>query len=85
MQPHWPYADSPPESFDTAVVLLALVSFRQEPGIENLIRRGCAFLIAQQNTDGSWPATTSPPGGDSYAQMMSTTGWATLAVLATRE
>ncbi len=79
------YADSPPESFDTAVVLLALAGFRSEPGIDNLIRRGRGFLTAQQNPDGSWPATTRPPGGDSYAQMMSTTGWATLALLETRE
>jgi hypothetical protein len=50
-----------------------------------MIQRGRAFLLAQQNTDGSWPATTRPSGGDSYAQMMSTTGWATLAVLETRE
>ncbi|MGE0129447.1 MAG: prenyltransferase/squalene oxidase repeat-containing protein [Blastocatellales bacterium] len=80
-----PYADSPPEPFDTAVVLLALSEFRREPGIDDLIRRGRGFLTAQQNPDGSWPATTRPPGGDSYAQMMSTTGWATLALLETRE
>jgi hypothetical protein len=79
-----PYPDSPPEPFDTAVVLLALSKFRSEPGVDNLIRRGRAFLTAQQNPDGSWPATTRPPGGGGYAQMMSTTGWATLALLATR-
>jgi hypothetical protein len=80
-----PYADSPPETFDTAVLLLALSGFRSEPGIDDLIRRGRGFLTAQQNPEGSWPATTRPPGGDSYAQMMSTTGWATLALLETRE
>jgi len=78
-----PYADSPSEPFDTAIALLALAGFRSEPGIDDLIRRGRNFLSAQQNPDGSWPATTRPPGGDSYAQMMSTTGWATLALLET--
>ncbi len=80
-----PYADSPPEPFDTAIVLLALSRLRHEPGVDDLIRRGRGFLTAQQNPDGSWPATTRPPGGDSYAQLMSTTGWATLALLETRE
>lgn len=79
-----PYADSPPEAFDTAVVLLALSRFRREPGVGDLIRRGRSFLTAQQNPDGSWPATTRPSGGDSYAQLMSTTGWATMALLETR-
>jgi hypothetical protein len=79
-----PYADSPPEAFDTAVVLLALSRFRGEPGVDEMIRRGRSFLTAQQNSDGSWPATTRPSGGDSYAQLMSTTGWATLALLETR-
>ena len=80
-----PYADSPPEPFDTAVVLIALAQLRPEPGVADLIRRGRTFLAAQQNPDGSWPATTRPPGGDSYAQLMSTTGWATLALLETRK
>lgn len=79
-----PYADSPPEAFDTAIVLLALSGLRREPGVDALIRRGRSFLIAQQSPDGSWPATTRPSGGDSYAQLMSTTGWATLALLETR-
>jgi len=79
-----PYADSPPEPFDTAMALLALAELRQQPGIDELIRRGRSFLLAQQNPDGSWPATTRPPGGESYAQRLSTTGWATLALLQTR-
>ncbi|MCI0391604.1 MAG: hypothetical protein MOB07_22910 [Acidobacteria bacterium] len=80
-----PYTDSPPEVFDTALVLLALAELRQKPGIDDLIRRGRNFLTSQQNSDGSWPATTRPSGGDSYAQRMSTTGWATLALLEARE
>ena len=80
-----PYADSPPEPFDTAVVLIALAGIRRDPSIDGLIQRGRGFLAAQQNSDGSWPATTRPPGNDSYAQLMSTTGWATLALLETRQ
>jgi hypothetical protein len=80
-----PYLDSPPETFDTALVLLALAGNRDHPGVAEQIRRGRAFLAAQQRSDGSWPATTRPPGGESYAQQVSTTGWATLALLATRE
>jgi hypothetical protein len=80
-----PYPDSPPEAFDTALALLALARFRHEPGVNALIQRGRNFLAAQQNPDGSWPATTRPPGGVSYAQLISTTGWATLALLETKE
>jgi hypothetical protein len=80
-----PYADSPPEPFDTAVVLLALQELRRAPNVNEMIQRGREFLAAQQLSDGSWPATTRPPGGDSYAQRVSTTGWATLALLGTRE
>jgi hypothetical protein len=77
-----PYPDSPPEPFDTAVALLALVEFRNAPGWKDSIERGRGFLARTQNADGSWPATTRPPGGDSYAQGISTTSWATLALLA---
>jgi hypothetical protein len=49
-----------------------------------MIARGRAFLIATQRDDGGWPETTRPSGGTSYAQRISTTGWATLALLATR-
>jgi len=79
-----PYRDSPGEAFDTAVALLALAELKSEPEIEALIRRGRMFLVRQQNEDGSWPGTTRPPGGNSYAQRISTAGWATLALLATR-
>jgi hypothetical protein len=80
-----PYADSPAEPFDTAVVLLSLTELRFVPGVDEMIRRGRSFLADRQNPDGSWPATTRPPGGTSYAQRISTTGWATLALLATKE
>jgi hypothetical protein len=86
-----PYALSPPESFDTAVVILALVRFAatphagEMPGLRARIARGRAFLVANQNPDGSWTETTRPAGAESYAQRLSTTGWATLALQATRE
>jgi hypothetical protein len=80
-----PYADAPPEVFDTALALLALAEMRDAPGVKEMIRRGRSFLMAQQQADGGWPATTRPSGGESYAQRMSTTGWATLALLATRQ
>ncbi|MGI8603725.1 MAG: hypothetical protein ACR2OZ_12105 [Verrucomicrobiales bacterium] len=79
-----PYADAPPEAFDTAIVLLALVQVGDAVGVGDLIRRGRAFLAAQQQADGSWRATTRPSGGDSYAQQVSTTAWGTLALLATK-
>jgi hypothetical protein len=78
-----PYVNSPPEPFDTAVVLLALARYPDEPGLKDMIRRGRAFLIAAQERDGNWKETTRPAGADSYAQRLSTTGWATLALLAT--
>jgi hypothetical protein len=78
-----PFVNSPPEAFDTALVLLALSAQRQ-PTEAALIARGRKYLLATQNADGSWPATTRPRGVDSYAQQLSTTAWATQALLATR-
>jgi hypothetical protein len=78
-----PYVNSPPEPFDTAVVLLALARYPDEPGVRDMVRRGRAFLIAAQERDGNWKETTRPAGAESYAQRLSTTGWATLALLAT--
>jgi squalene cyclase len=80
-----PYADSPPEAFDTAVVLLAVAEMRETAGVNEMIVRGRNFLMSQQQPDGGWPATTRPPGGQSYAQRISTTGWAMIALLSTRE
>ena len=78
-----PYVDSPPELFDTAVVLLALAGIRPERSIEALIQRGRNYLLQTQLADGSWPETTRPPRGESYAQRLSTAGWATEALLRT--
>ena len=79
-----PYVNSPPEPFDTAVVLLALSRLSERAPVEPLVRRGRAYLVATQRPDGHWPETTRPAGSESYAQRLSTTGWATLALLATR-
>jgi hypothetical protein len=81
-----PYVTSPPEPFDTAIALLGLARSGDttEPA-RRMIDRGRGFLIASQRDDGSWPETTRPPGGASYAQRISTAGWATIALLATRD
>jgi len=81
-----PYADSPPEPFDTAVVLIALGSVKHEwnGNTLNSILRGREFLLREQLNDGSWPATTRPPRGQSYAQQISTTAWALIALMETR-
>ena len=84
-----PFKSSPPEPFDTALALLSLAELRgpRNPAadrrIENLIVRGRAFLIKTQLPAGGWPETTRPAGMTSYAQHVSTSGWATLALLAT--
>jgi hypothetical protein len=78
-----PYADAPPEMFDTAMVLLALVPLSERPETALMIERGRSYLAANQYDDGSWPETTRPSGNESYAQRLSTTGWAVQALLAT--
>jgi len=78
-----PHPLTPAEPFDTSVVLLALRE-SHEPKARSAITRGRAFLIARQQQGGGWPETTRPPGAQSYAQHISTSGWATLALLLTR-
>ena len=78
-----PYASAAPEPFDTAVVLLALAPRAADADIAAMIRRGRAYLVASQDEDGAWPATTRPAGEVSYAQRCATAGWATQALLAT--
>jgi hypothetical protein len=80
-----PYPDTPPEPFDSALALLALARLDATSETRAMIQRGRAFLVAGQSPDGSWPETTRPAGAESYAQRLSTTGWATLALLATRD
>ena len=81
-----PYVTSPPEAFDTALAILGLARCGDSSeSVRRMIARGRAFLIAGQREDGSWAETTRPAGGTSYAQRISTAGWATLALLQTRE
>jgi hypothetical protein len=77
-----PFATSPSEPFDTAIVLLALAGQGTTPDVLRQRERGRAFLIATQQSDGSWTETTRPAGAESYAQRLSTSAWATLALLA---
>ena len=78
-----PYLVAPVEPFDTAVVLLALAAAGEDEraDVHGLRQRGQTFLLNTQLTDGSWPETTRPANGVSYAQRISTTGWVTLALL----
>lgn len=77
-----PFRSAPAEAFDTALGVLALSRHRDRPGVLDELARGRAYLVAAQGADGSWPETTRPPNGESYAQRLSTAGWATLALLA---
>ena len=88
-----PYVTSQSEAFDTALALLALAGLRHADqlstapystrDLDEAIERGRASLFRTQNPDGSWPETTRPPNGDSYAQRISTTAWALMALLET--
>jgi glycerate kinase len=73
-----PYPNAPAEIFDSSLALIALTAANT---IEPALNRARAFLESQQNSDGSWPATTRPTGGESYAQQTSTTAWATVALI----
>ena len=79
-----PYVYSAPEPFDSAVVLLALCRYAGPEQVKPMIERGRAYLLSAQQADGSWPETTRPAGSESYAQRVSTTAWAFLALVATR-
>jgi hypothetical protein len=79
-----PFEKSAPEAFDTTLALLALDRHRDRPGVALMIARGLAYLAATQQDDGSWTETTRPAGAESYAQRLSTAGWATLALLKVR-
>jgi len=78
-----PFAKSPSEPFDTALALLALDSLGGAH--REQIDRGRRFLQDTQLSPGGWPETTRPPGSQSYAQHVSTSAWATLALLETGE
>jgi len=86
-----PYVTAAPQVFDTAMAVLALSLLDVEPRLarstyrpeelKEAIANGKAYLVSQQRPDGSWPETTRPADQESYAQRISTTGWAMLALL----
>ncbi|MFN0105796.1 MAG: prenyltransferase/squalene oxidase repeat-containing protein [Bryobacteraceae bacterium] len=71
------YPRMPAQVFDTALVMIAL----RGQGADEAIAKGRAWLLVRQQAEGGWPETTRPPGSQSYAQHISTTAWATLALL----
>ena len=85
------YASTASEPFDTAIAMLALheVARTSNAGsapyssseLQASIERGREFLIRDQLPDGSWPETTRPARQESYAQRISTTAWAALALM----
>lgn len=87
-----PYVTAAPQVFDTAMAVLALSMLDVEPRLarstyrpeelKEAIAKGKAYLVAQQRPDGSWPETTRPADQESYAQRISTSAWAMLALLA---
>jgi hypothetical protein len=79
-----PDSRSQAEVFDSAVVVIALRGMSTTRETADMIRRGRAYLIAQQQFDGGWPETTRPSGVSSYAHRISTSAWATRALLLTR-
>jgi hypothetical protein len=86
-----PYVTAAPQVFDTAMAVLALSLLDTEPRLarsayrpeqlKDAIASGKKYLVSQQRPDGSWPETTRPADQESYAQRISTTGWAMLALL----
>jgi hypothetical protein len=78
-----PYVTSPPEPFDTAIVLLGLSALPPTKETQKMIAAGRQYLFDTQLPSGGWPATTRPAGLESYPQMISTCAWATLALVMT--
>ena len=86
-----PYVTAKPQVFDTAMVVQALSLLDVEPRLarstyrpeelKEAIAKGKGYLVKQQRAEGSWPETTRPADQESYAQRISTTGWALLALL----
>jgi squalene cyclase len=67
------------ETFDTAVAILGL----HRAGEKEAVERGRAWLVKMQQAEGGWQETTRPAGGVSYAEHISTTGWALYALVET--
>ena len=84
-----PYVTSQSEPFDSGLAVLALAELPPQHAVasftdaqrRNAIQKGRQYLLATQLDGGSWTETTRPPDGESYAQRISTTAWALLALL----
>ncbi len=80
-----PYVNSAPEPFDRAVGLLEFHNYPRDTGVKEMVARGREFLVKTQQEDGSWQETTRPPGAHSYAKRISTTAWATMALINSKQ
>ena len=80
-----PFATHRAEPYDTAIVLIALAQQKPNKSYQPLLQAGRSWLIKQQLQDGSWAETTRPANSESYAHRISTTAWATLALIATQD
>ncbi|MGH9722411.1 MAG: prenyltransferase/squalene oxidase repeat-containing protein [Bryobacteraceae bacterium] len=78
-----PYPQTPSEAFDTAITVLALAGAADLTDVARALSRGRAHLLEIQLEAGGWAGTTRPSGSNSYAQHISTTAWAILALLET--
>ena len=76
-----PFRGHPTEVFDTAIVVCALACSPTNSEIRAIIDAGRRYLIDEQLADGSWFETTRPSGATSYAHRVSTSAWATMALL----
>lgn len=76
-----PQKNAPAEAYDTAIAALAL-SRKSSPEARRAAAKGRAYLVLTQLPEGGWTETTRPAGGRSYAQHISTTAWALIALLA---
>ena len=76
-----PFPNVRSEPFDTAIAVLALRSRPATSARSAAIARGLDYLRSSIGDDGSWVETTRPAGQRSYAQRLSTTGWAVMALL----
>jgi outer membrane protein assembly factor BamB len=89
-----PYVTVGAEVFDTALAMLALSGLQADVALAapsyskgdltSALSRARGYLVKMQMSDGSWPETTRPSNQESYAQRISTTGWALLALMESR-
>jgi len=81
-----PYRFSPSEVFDTALALIVLSQVTEVSDEQRqAITQGRDYLAITQLDSGGWIETTRPSGANSYAQHVSTSAWATQALIQTRQ